>query len=402
MRSNKTKILYITAQMPWGRAESFLVGEACEMKHQGAEIFIVPRNPSREVFHREARALLKNSLWRPLIDIKIAAVFIAAAAKTSFWKALAGIMRGSRNPLIFAKNLAVFPKGVFVGRLAEKRGIGHIHCHWGSTTATMAYVAAAISGVPWSFTLHRWDIKENNMLKTKIGSAGFARCISEHGRQELIAIIGKKNGIKIKVIHMGTDIPARILKPAAGKLFSIAVPANLIEVKGHKYLIEAMAILFRAGLNNIRCVFYGSGNLRQSLADDIKKKGLEDFIKMPGILPHEELIGLYESGKVDCVVLPSIVASAGVHEGVPVALMEAMARGIPVISTDTGAIGELLTGGAGMMAKERSATDLAAAIKKLMLDKKFAGDMAQIARKKIEDDFNIEKNTHALLRLIET
>jgi glycosyltransferase involved in cell wall biosynthesis len=140
--------------------------------------------------------------------------------------------------------------------------------------------------------------------------------------------------------------------------------------------------------------------LREKLANGIKEKGLGGFIKMPGVLPHEKLIDLYKNGEIDCVVLPSINTPSGEHEGIPVAIMEAMVYEVPVISTNTGAIPELLGGGAGIMVKEKSGAELANAIKNAMFDKSKTEKMANIAREKIENDFNIQKTTRALLELI--
>lgn len=396
------RIIYITASAPWGKGETFILEEMLEVKNQGVDLLIIPRNPPKEIFHKDAKELLKNSLWLPLIDLKIIFVFLYSfLIKKSSWKILSVLLKESRNYRIFFKNLAVLPKAVYVAGVIRKNNIGHIHCHWGATTATMAYAAAKIAGVPWSFTLHRWDIKENNMLAEKVRSAIFVRCISEHGKRELLAIIGKKYESKVAVIHMGVSVPSQVsMKNFRKGLFTIVVPANIIEVKGHKYLIDAIESLVRDGVKEFECLFYGNGILREKLANDVKKRRLDGFIKMPGALPHERLIELYKNGKIDCVVLPSITTSSGEHEGIPVALMEAMAYGVPVISTNTGTIPELLSGGAGILVKEKSGADLAKAIKTIMFDQEAANKMTQVARKKIEDDFNVEKNTRALLKLI--
>jgi colanic acid/amylovoran biosynthesis glycosyltransferase len=392
---------YITAQMPWGEGEAFLMQEALEMKRQAGDFLIIPRSPAIQVFHQEARPLLGNSLGQPLININIAALFAASLVDPFVRNVLGDVISRSRSPAIIAKNLAVFPKAVFTARAIKKNRISHIHCHWGATTATMAYAAARITGLPWSFTLHRWDIQENNMLEEKARTAEFIRCISEHGKQELITIIGEKYESKIKVIHMGADVsPLTFDKGSRNRIFTIAVPANLIEVKGHKYLIEAIGSMAAGGAKDFQCVFYGDGHLRGKLINNINERGLNGFINMPGAIPHEELIELYKNREIDCVVLPSINTSSGEHEGIPVALMEAMALGIPVVSTDTGAIPELLYGGAGMLVKEKSSADLAAAIQTLMGENSVAEEMALAARRRMESDFDIKKNVREMLRLI--
>jgi glycosyltransferase involved in cell wall biosynthesis len=395
------KILFITAQTPWGKGETFILEEMLELKRQGIDLLIIPRNPPKEVFHQEAKEFLENSIWLPLINLRMFANFCRMLfAKITPWKVLGSIVKHSRSPLILIKNLAVVPKGVFIAGMIEKENINHIHAHWGSTTATMAYLISRLTNIPWSFTLHRWDIKEDNMLKEKVKSAKFVRCISEHGKNELLEIVGCNCQEKIRVVHMGVKIPIDVSESEEPKsLFTIFTPASLLEVKGHKYLIEACLNLVRQGIKNFQCFFYGDGPLRVKLESLIGEKKLTNFVKMPGALPHEKLIKIYKNNEIDVVVLPSITTKTE-HEGIPVSLMEAMAYGIPAISTNTGGIPELLSNGAGIVIEEKHPNQLAEAILKIMKNKNLRKELAERGLQRIKEDFNIEKNAKILLELI--
>jgi len=150
------KIVYITAQIPWGRGETFLLEELFEIKRQGVDFLIIPRNPPKEVFHKETHELLENAVWLPLINFKMVISFLKTLFTTvSLWKILGIILIRSRNPWVFIKNLAVLPKGFLISQIVQKENINHIHAHWGSTTATMAYIVSRLTSIPWSFTLHR-------------------------------------------------------------------------------------------------------------------------------------------------------------------------------------------------------------------------------------------------------
>ena len=92
-----------------------------------------------------------------------------------------GLLLRSRSPAVLAKNLIVYPKALWLARLARKWDADHIHAQWASTTATMAMLAGHISGIPWSCTAHRGDIAENNLLCTKAARASFMRFISASG-----------------------------------------------------------------------------------------------------------------------------------------------------------------------------------------------------------------------------
>jgi glycosyltransferase involved in cell wall biosynthesis len=394
------KIAYITAQVPYGRGETFIIGEMLAIKEAKVDLLIIPRSPTKKVFHKEAKNLLPNTIWLPLINLKIVYIFlISLFAKPRLWKILLSVVRNSRTLKILVKNLIVIPKGVFIANLLWEKRVNHIHAHWGSTTATMAWIVSKLTGIPWSFTLHRWDIKESNMLRKKIKSAKFSRCISENGKNELLEIIGTDFKNKIKVIHMGVKITINVDKVNNDekKYFRIITPANLLAVKGHKYLIEACSILVKEGMKNFECIFYGKGLMRSELKELIKKKLLNNYIKMLEMIPHEKLMGIYKSKKVDIVILPSVKTKNGEHEGIPVALMEAMAYSIPVISTNTGGIPELLSDKAGVIVEERNSQQLAVAIKKFIKNKNFREKIGRQGYERVCKEFNTQKNTKKLV-----
>lgn len=385
------KIAYITAQAPWGKGETFVLEEMLDLQYRGVDLLIIPRSPPKALFHQEAQQLLANAVWLPLVNFRMIGVSLKALlTKASLWKILKYIIRHSRTPWILIKNLVILPKGVFIAKTLRKENTCHIHAHWGSTTSTMAYIISQLTGIPWSFTLHRWDIRENNMLEEKVRSAEFVRCISRHGEGELVAIIGNICKNKIHVIHMGVRVPEIITESKASSgLLTIAVTANLLEVKGHEHLIEACSILLRKGVRNFRCTFYGEGPFRTRLKNLIKKRGIASYIEMPGAIAHEKLMEMYKGRKVDLVVLPSIITPQGEHEGIPVALMEAMAYGIPVISTNTGGIPELLSAGVGTIVEEKNPEQLAKVIGSLLADASLRRKIGMEGYWRVRKEFNI-------------
>jgi colanic acid/amylovoran biosynthesis glycosyltransferase len=297
--------------------------------------------------------------------------------------------------------LAVLPKALYLSELLKKSSIAHIHAHWASTTSTMAYIISKVTGIPWSFTAHRWDIMENNLLKEKIKMASFVRVISDKGREELMEIGGQAAlADKVLVIHMGVVMPAYdgIDGRNRSDIFTILCPANFSHVKGHKYLLKACQILFDKGVK-FQCLLAGGGPLENELRNIVKEMRLDNYIIFLGKLPHEELLDLYRKGEINAVILPSIVTENGEKEGIPVALMEAMSYCIPVISTNTGSIPELIGGGSGVMVEERHPEALASAIERLKDDSISYREISIKCREKVEEQFNIFANAGMLLRL---
>ena len=398
----RKKVVYITAECPYGKQETFIISELFALKASGVDVLIIPRDKSTELFHVNATPLIKDTLSVPWFNLKIFwnLLKFMTTSPFSFFSLLYDIAFKARNFKIAIKNMTVFPKGIYLSKILQRSSISHIHAHWASTTSTMAYIISAITEIPWSFTAHRWDIPEDNLLKEKGRTASFVRAIDENGRQEIADIINDLTLLKkIMVIHMGVILPEVTKKlPDPSKPFKFLCPANFVLKKGHRYLFEACRILSERGAK-FRCLLAGDGPLEDELKEIVKNQELDDRVEFLGRLSHDRLFDLYGRGEIDAVVLPSIITEKADKEGIPVALMEAMAYGIPVISTETGGIPELLRTENGLMVNERDALAIADSIEKLMEDENYYRFISERGRKKIEKDFNVCNVTESLTDL---
>lgn len=399
-----TKIAYFTATIPLGAQETFILTEMLTLKKSGAGLLIIPRDISDEVFHEKGKELLDDTLIIPYIDFKIFIGLLGYIALKPLLtlKILSGIAFKARNVKIAVKNLYILPKGLYLAKILNQQEIAHIHAHWASTTSTIAYIISKVTGIPWSFTAHRWDILENNILREKTKSASFVRAINENGRQEICEIINDDNlKKKISVIHMGVVLPELKSTPFnEPDIFKFLCPANLLIVKGHRYLFEACRILSDRGLQ-FKCLIAGDGSLEHELRRMAANLELDDCIEFLGRLPHERLFEVYARREIHAVVLPSITTEDAEKEGIPVALMEAMSYGIPAISTNTGGIPELIGDGSGIMVEEKNPAAIAGALEKLMSDQTYYNLLSEKGRKKIERDFNSLYISRTLLKLFE-
>lgn len=396
-----SRIAYITVKSPFGPGETFILTEMLALKKMGVDFIIFPRDKSLQLRHAKGEVLRDNTLSYPRFNVKIAFELLkfALSHPVLFFVLLNETAIKAVSPKIALKNLAIFPKGVFLARVIKSESITHIHSHWASTTSTMAYIASRITNIPWSYTAHRWDITENNLLKTKCKSASFARIINNKARNE-IANITKDNALAGKMlnIHMGVEIPEQGRKYDKGpRCFTVLCPGNLVHVKGHKYLIEACGILSKRGID-FKCIAAGIGPLEGSLKKMCRLMGLEKKVNFHGLISHERLMEMYRMGEVDAVVLPSITYK-NEKEGIPVALMEAMAHCIPVISTNTGGIPELIGDGSGIMVAEKNPEAIAGAMEKLMTDRTYYEKIGKKGRMKIERDFNLDRISAELVAL---
>jgi len=265
------KIFYITAALPFGGGEQFFVPEVRELKRTGNEVVIIPRDGHGKCSHPSARELLSITVGTRIISAKIVldAVREAARSPRRVLRA-ARVLLQDRQLRTLAKNLIVFPKALWLARRAREAKAEHIHAHWASTTATMALVASEVSGISWSFTAHRGDISENNLLAAKAQRAEFVRFIAEDGLSTAEQLVGAAALNKAVVLHLGIDVPEVLGEhPRMSGWPTLFCAASLIPRKGQRFLIEAIAQLRDERLD-VRVEFAGDGESRAACEEQAR------------------------------------------------------------------------------------------------------------------------------------
>jgi colanic acid/amylovoran biosynthesis glycosyltransferase len=399
-----SRIIYLTVRAPLGSGEEFIIPEMMELLHQKHALLIVPRSPSgSQITQPEAAVLKSYCLYQPLLSWIILHACIKELVHTPLkcLRLFLRILSHSGKISNICKNLAVFPKSLWLAHLSRMWKAEHLHAHWASSTATMASVASEITGIPWSFTAHRWDIVDNNMFEAKVRSAAFVRFISNNGLQLAKSVLKGNIPAKCHIIHMGVDLP---IEPSSSNRddkqgFTIMCPANLLPVKGHTYLLQALKVLQNQGIS-YQLLLAGQGPLLNSLKQQVEEFGIQDRVTFLGQVPHSALLEYYGKNVVDLVVLPSIDLGNGLHEGIPVSLMEAMAFNIPVIATATGGIPELIGEGAGILVPEKDSDALADAIESLIKDAHLRNSLAFSGYQQIKEAFNVTNTVNNLYLLI--
>ena len=378
------RVVYVTAAMPYSSGETFLLEEVRELLRRGHEVFVVPRSPKTRRVHAQfpPECTIREGLcsYRVIRD----AVEVSGAASRRIASATRALL-GVRSAALRMKNLAVVPKALWLAKLVTRLRADHIHCHWAGTTASMAMLAAAASGVPWSFTAHRWDIVENNALAAKIRAASFVRAISDDGLRLMGALGIDPAGIR--VLRMGVKIPRRAAwTPPRSPV--VLCPANLVEIKGHRFLIEAWRILRDRGLDG-ELWLAGDGELRRPLEKLAARLHPDGRVKFLGRVAHDELLGFYKSSAISAVVLASVDLGQGSHEGIPVALGEAMSYGVLVVATDSGATPELVNSRTGILAPPGDAAALAAGLERALTGGAAAQRLAGLGQRYVAEHHDV-------------
>ena len=387
------KLCYITRSLPFGKGEAFVIPEIVYALDAGNQVSIVPLGPADQMVHADGAALLRHVIKRPLFDGTIAVGAIVEIIRNPFvFASMLYKIGKSRSFEVLIKNLAVLPKAFWLAAYFRRTGLpDHIHAHWINATATLAMITASLLKVPWSITSHRADISANNLVKEKVESCSFVRCINENGAREIRSICGDSD--KIKILHLGVAIPDRVEDVSViqqkNGTFKILMPANFVAVKGHTYLVQAMKILRSRG-EIIQLDLAGEGNLKPTIQQQVEQLGLDGCVNFLGELSHSRLLEQLFSRYWDCVTLPSIHTEQGDKEGIPVSLMEAMAAGIPVVSTNTGGIPELCIKGTALLVPEKNPQALAEAIALLIHDSSVRENLARQGKIHVAQHFNIK------------
>jgi colanic acid/amylovoran biosynthesis glycosyltransferase len=377
------RIVYVTQRLPFGTGETFVVPEVEAQRAAGHELLIVPRLSHEPVVHDNVDALLSRTRRLPgrgAVLAAVAAALARAPGRTigAFWR-----LRRTRPHRRAYSNAVATAQGLWLARVARGWGADHIHAHWAHLTATLAMGASASSGIPWSFTAHRYDVLLNNLLSEKLRSARFGRFIAREMLETARPMLTPDARERAVVVHMGVSLPpapTEAVPPRARPI--LLCPARLVPIKGHGYLLDAAARLAARGIE-FELWLAGDGPERDAVERRIGVLGLGDRIRLLDTVPHAELLAMYRERQVDCVVLPSL------HEGLSVALVEAMAYGVPVVATAVGGVPELLERDAGLLVPPRDVDALEDALARVLGSMTLRAELARAGRRRVEAEFDV-------------
>ncbi len=297
-----------------------------------------------------------------------------------WWRALAGNIRSLK---FLIRALAVSAVAPWVADRVVARDLEHLHAHWGSHSALLAHQIGILSGLPYTVTLHAHDLHINRtMLGEKLAAAAKVVTISEHNRELLADLYPELR--TVEVVHCGVDVASIAPRSTEPDNFPprLAVVAGLRNFKGHEYLLEALKILELRGRKIVLDVV-GDGPLRGELE---AKAG--DNVVFHGALDVETALGIV--GDSIMAVMPSVVMPDGRRDGIPVALIEAMALGVPVISTRVSGIPELVEHEiTGLLVEQRAPEQLADAVERLLDDDDLRRILGERGRDRVEREFDL-------------
>ncbi len=401
-------VAYVLLRFP-RLSETFVAEEIRSIKKKGVSlrIFSLLRNED-ELIHpvsqelladvQYAPGLLSGSLWlaQGYFLVKAPAKYIALLAAT--------LSQPAPRPSSLLKRIAIFLKGAWIARQLEGRGVELVHTHFAWLSAIAAMVMGRLLDIPFTCTAHAYDIywsEKNDLLRLTSSVAERVITISDANKK---AILKNNPGVpeeKVSVIHCGIDLECFQPPPARpiDSVVQITSVGRLRAKKGHETLIRACAKLQSQNVD-FQCVIMGSGELEQPLKALISELKLNNRVTLAGATSQDWV--RERLGRSDVFVLACVTEESGDRDGIPVSIMEAMAMGVPVISTPVSGIPELVRHEeTGLLVTERNASELASAIERLAADEELRHRVAQNALNLICREYDINRNTAELRSLFE-
>jgi len=386
---NPKKIGYVVKKYP-RYSETFIVNEILAHEDSGLEIQIFSlTHPDDSHFQDIVGEVQSPVKYLPHYFIKA----------STWWKYL-----NKTNEVIpnLFQMLEVFSNEKFkhvyqaieLAKIVRTTGIEHLHAHFASSATTVARMASYFSNIPYTFTAHAKDIYQEDIdlgdLQSKIHDASSVITVSNYNLEHLTRMFGSDKD-KIKRVYNGLDLRKLQYRSPENRKPNIITIGRLVEKKGLNILVDACEILAKHGVE-FHCSIIGKGELESELLGQIKEKNLQDKVELTGALPRTRVIKKFSDASI--FAAPAIVANDGNRDGLPTSILEAMALGVPCISTDVTGIPEVLKNNkTGIVVPQNNSVELANAIERLLNDSKLSISLSENGRKLIESNFDISKNS---------
>jgi len=293
--------------------------------------------------------------------------------------------------------LAHFAESAVLARELKRRRIAHLHNHFANSAATVGLLATRMLGIGWSFTMHgisETDYPAGLMLGRKIEAADMVACVSLFGRAQAMRLVGPEHWDKLTIVRCGIPFD-RLPQPGTktGHAPTIICVGRLSPEKGQAGLLRAFASL-RTSNSNAKLKLVGDGPDRETLEALAREMGVTEAVTFTGRLSEDDTLA--QIAQSDLLVLSSFM------EGLPIVLMEAMALGVPVVASRVAGIPELVEDGStGLLFAPSDWDGLKACMERLLGDGTLQAEIAERARKKVAEEFDVRGSAKVLAGLFE-
>jgi glycosyltransferase involved in cell wall biosynthesis len=391
-----TRIAYLVSQYP-AVNHTFILREIRQLRQLGFDVRVASVRPADRPFEslalEEQEEQLATYYIKPVGPEGVikAALGLLSRRPIAFFGALGYAFWLARlNPRTTLSYLFYFAEAVVFAGWMRREGLSRVHMHF---TSTVGLLARRLTPMRTSVTIHgaaEFDDAAGFRLREKIEAFDLLCTISEYGRNQLMKLSDRRQWNKLRVSRLGVD-PA-IYSPRPFRYnpapFEILCVGRLAKVKGQAILIGAIDRLVRKG-HAVLLRLVGDGPERAILERQVVERSLGACVIFEGWQGTERVRDSYQQADV--------VALASLAEGIPVALMEAMAMEIPCVATAVMGVPELIRHELdGLLVGRGSEDELAAAIARYLDDSELRQRLGKAGRRRVLEHFDLYRNTAAL------
>lgn len=393
-----TRIAYLVSRYP-AVSHTFILREVRRLRALGFDIQPISVNsPDRALADMSADEFdeTRRTLYLKAAGAESAAAALCWAATrrpVAFARGLAAAWR-QRGAFGLPKALAYFVEATMVAREMARQDTDHLHVHFASAAASVALVAREAFGMRLSMTVHgpdEFDDVKGQALPAKIAAADTIVCISEFARAQLMRLSDPCHWDKISVVRLGVDpqrhVPATqpVRDPQAPSILCVG---RLTPAKGQRLLLRAFAAL-PADLSGATLTLVGGGPDEAALHRLAGELGIDGRVFFTGAQTESEVLAHMQRADLFC--LPSFA------EGIPVVLMEAMACGLPCVTTTACGIPELVgSGDHGVLVRPGDTEATSNALASLLRDPALRDRMGRRGRARVQTLYDLDRNVIAL------
>lgn len=288
-----------------------------------------------------------------------------------------------------------FFRGGILAKWAWDRGITHFHAHFAHGPASVVYFAHLMTGLPYSISGHAKDLylTSPKALRRRLRRARFmVTCTA--GNVTHLKQIAPQYQEKVHLVRHGIDLKefdGALRTPDPGQVPIFLSVGRLVEKKGYPDLFTAYRLLKDRGIP-FRAVIIGSGPQSLVLRQKVTDLDLESAVVFLGSLSHEDLIPFYHQATL--FVLAPHVLESGDRDGVPNVLLEAMACRLPIVTTRTSGIPEVLAHQQqALLTEPRNPEDLADTLQYALEHPEVMSKLAEAAYRLAEARFDFRQST---------
>jgi glycosyltransferase involved in cell wall biosynthesis len=313
--------------------------------------------------------------------------------------------RGVRPRKVYVKEF--LQAAALADRLLAARDVTHLHAHFCHGATTVTWLASVMTGLPFSFTAHAKDLycpslNPAGLLHRKIAAASFVVTCTDANRRHLQPLA---NGTPVHCVYHGLNAElARLLhaptgaRPAGDGVLRVLGVGRLVRKKGFDVLVEALALLGSRGIRWRALIVGEDGEAGDDLRRRIASHSLGDRIGLVGPISQAALYQEYR--RADILCLPCRVDADGDRDGIPNVLVEAMACGLPTVTTSVSGIPEVVDDGVtGLIVPVDDPAATAEAIERLGRDPALAQRIAANAAARMRERFDGDRLAADLARL---